>query len=622
MALAFAGLGLAAALIGAAPALASAASCESPTISHGVATVTCPYRGELQTFTVPAGVNALQLRVEGAQGGYSFAAEEAGGEGGSDSGTLAVDPGEALTILVGGAGGDEEEAGSGGGAGGFGGGGAGGNGAEGVFGAPGGGGGSFVFRASSLVIAAGGGGGTGVAYFTPGGGGGGLVGGSGDGNGAGGGSQSSGGSGNTSFGEGATSGGGPAAWVSGAPVPGSGGHGANGPSETPGGGGGGGGYYGGGGGGGRGGGGGGSGYLAAELTDTSSSDGGRSGNGQVVISWSLPKPVVTISSPANGSTFYEGEVVATSFSCSEGESGGERSGSPIESCLDSNGSTSPGRLETSTPGKRTYTVTATSTDGASATAAIEYTVVQPTLTVTRAGTGSGTVTSAPSGIECGPKASECSDTVKAGTRLTLTAKASTGARFVGWSGAGCSGTATCSVTLARSQTVTAEFVGTLIEVLAAGAPVQAGTVGLYAEDLTLADAGSQARCGQTGESRLKANKRSVVAIALDKLAGSQCEDGRLISGSPGTAHVHAGGELLESASWKVELPDGCTYALSRLTSSLSFPATIDDTGLAGTAKLASAKHGVKCSTTAQAGATLTIAANEGRSVPRYVLDLV
>jgi hypothetical protein len=78
----------------------------------------------------------------------------------------------------------------------------------------------------------------------------------------------------------------------------------------------------------------------------------------------------------------------------------------------------------------------------------------PTLTVTRAGTGSGTVTSSPSGITCG---SDCTQSYTAGTRVTLTASAASGSRFAGWSGGGCSGTGTCSVTLNASTGVTATF---------------------------------------------------------------------------------------------------------------------------------------------------------------------
>jgi len=77
---------------------------------------------------------------------------------------------------------------------------------------------------------------------------------------------------------------------------------------------------------------------------------------------------------------------------------------------------------------------------------------QYTLTVQKAGSGSGTVTSSPSGIDCG---SDCTETYNAGTIVTLTAVAASGSIFEGWSGGGCSGTGTCAATMDTSKTVTA-----------------------------------------------------------------------------------------------------------------------------------------------------------------------
>lgn len=79
-----------------------------------------------------------------------------------------------------------------------------------------------------------------------------------------------------------------------------------------------------------------------------------------------------------------------------------------------------------------------------------------TLTVSKTGTGSGTVTSSPTGINCG---STCSQGFTTGTSVTLTATPASGGydRFLGWSGGGCSGTGTCTVTLYESDQVSAEF---------------------------------------------------------------------------------------------------------------------------------------------------------------------
>jgi len=88
------------------------------------------------------------------------------------------------------------------------------------------------------------------------------------------------------------------------------------------------------------------------------------------------------------------------------------------------------------------------------TATFNITVVQYTLTVQKSGTGSGTVTSSPAGINCG---SDCTEAYNSGTSVTLTATAASGSTFAGWSGGGCSGTGNCTVTMDANKTVTATF---------------------------------------------------------------------------------------------------------------------------------------------------------------------
>jgi hypothetical protein len=78
----------------------------------------------------------------------------------------------------------------------------------------------------------------------------------------------------------------------------------------------------------------------------------------------------------------------------------------------------------------------------------------PSITVSKSGAGTGTVTSSPAGINCGD---DCSEVYTQGTKVTLTAKADVNSTFTGWSGGGCTGTKTCTVTVDSEITVTASF---------------------------------------------------------------------------------------------------------------------------------------------------------------------
>jgi hypothetical protein len=76
-----------------------------------------------------------------------------------------------------------------------------------------------------------------------------------------------------------------------------------------------------------------------------------------------------------------------------------------------------------------------------------------TLKVTKVGGGLGTVASKTPGINCGVT---CSHAFAPGATVVLTATASVGSKFVGWSGA-CSGHALCKVTMSTARSVTATF---------------------------------------------------------------------------------------------------------------------------------------------------------------------
>jgi len=92
------------------------------------------------------------------------------------------------------------------------------------------------------------------------------------------------------------------------------------------------------------------------------------------------------------------------------------------------------------------------------------------LTVTTAGTGGGTVTSSPAGIDCG---TDCSEDYDYGTVVTLTATADGNSAFFGWSG-----DPDCTdgvVTMDAPKSCTAAFMG-LYTISTSAAPADGGRV--------------------------------------------------------------------------------------------------------------------------------------------------
>jgi MBG domain (YGX type)/Glycine rich protein len=338
---------------GAAPALPS--NCSQ---SGGTVTCTFNYTGGDQTWTVPGGLTVARFDVFGAAGGSAQLQEGLGGEAQSDLDLSGV---TTVTLVVGGQG---MTAGSSAGycnlngvtvnpgAGGFNGGAAGG---AGLCPGSGGGGASDVRigggALSNRVLVAGGGGAAANCGGAAGGGGGGLTGGAG-----------------TACGGGAGGSGGDQTGTSGSGQLGVGSAGAN----SYGGGGGGGGYYGGGGGEVVAGGGGGSGFGP---TGTTFQTGIHSGDGVITVSYTIP--TASITTPANGATYTLGQVVNSSFICTD-----VPGGPGIKSCVDENGNPSGTPVDTSTLGSHTFTVTATNQNELVGQESVTYTVNPAPLTIT------------------------------------------------------------------------------------------------------------------------------------------------------------------------------------------------------------------------------------------------
>lgn len=111
-------------------------------------------------------------------------------------------------------------------------------------------------------------------------------------------------------------------------------------------------------------------------------------NGTGIIAGVAAPPTATITTPASGGSYTVGQSVPYAFTCAE-----STDGSGLTACADNQGDSGTlsgsgatstgsysGTLNTSTAGPYTYTVTATSEDGQTATATISYTVTAPVVT--------------------------------------------------------------------------------------------------------------------------------------------------------------------------------------------------------------------------------------------------
>jgi hypothetical protein len=132
-----------------------------------------------------------------------------------------------------------------------------------------------------------------------------------------------------------------------------------------------------------------------------------------------------------------------------------------------------------------------------------------TLNVFRAGSGSGTVTSAPAGINCG---ADCVEPYGSGTTVTLTATPSAGSTFAGWSN-GCVGTGTCTVTMNNAVNVNATFNVQTFILSIAFAGSGSGTV-------TSTPAGINCSVGPSGTCSMQYFSGTLVTLTATPAAGS------------------------------------------------------------------------------------------------------
>jgi membrane-bound inhibitor of C-type lysozyme len=266
------------------------------------------------------------------------------------------------------------------------------------------------------------------------------------------------------------------------------------------------------------------------------------------------------------------------------------------------------------------------------------------VAVTKAGNGSGTVTSSPAGIDCG---ATCQANYNFGTVVTLTAAATNGSTFGGWSGDADCADGSVTVNAARNCTATFTLNQQTLTITQAGngsgAVTGAGTYtfGATATVTATANSGSTfagwsgpngAECA-TGSVTMNANKSCTTTFTLNQETLTITQEGNGNGTVTGAGTHNFGTTVTVSATaatgstfsgWSG--PNGAECATGSVTMNASksctatftlqtFPLTVTVLG-SGSGVVTSSPNGINCKPTCQANfefgtVTLTAVPNPG-----------
>jgi uncharacterized repeat protein (TIGR02543 family) len=210
------------------------------------------------------------------------------------------------------------------------------------------------------------------------------------------------------------------------------------------------------------------------------------------------------------------------------------------------------------------------------------------LSVTKAGTGAGTVTSSPAGINCG---TTCSANYSSGASVTLTPTAASGSTFAGWSGA-CTGTGACTVSMTAARSVTATFNSSATTFALSVTKAGAGTG-------TVMSSPSGINCGTT----CSANYASGTSVMLTASAAS------------GSTFAGWGGACTGTGACTVSMTAARAVTVT-FNGASTFALSVSRVGT-GTGTVSSSPSGINCGTMCSANyasgtsVTLTAAAASG-----------